>query len=1782
MYFFLTYLIGCGGEPQKTEQEKPKTSEEQYIQKIREGGKLLELKLTEGERLANIYNTAADIRFDDLFLIHSYEGYHLQQLNKNSIKFKKLKKVYPLIGVEEFICHVVDNDDNEVLLYVSKGEFIHSESFKSIQYGTDYGKDDNHKSWVGTRNERDQIIFFEGQFDYGPKVRRIKTVYSTPDKKTVEYRIEKQKYGVGKEIYSSQPSWLQLDEKWLFTAKKNKEVVVVINYVQKGAYKTIGTISSFGEGKRIVFKAEKLKDDYVVSISGVSSDEEFIEQGPFNNVSLYRGKIPIHDYSKAPQFIAKENEEVDGKKFSFERIFYVSTNHKWEVSSKYASIKMERDLLLDRPLARAQTDEGLIMLRGIIPGPVVQSISSLQTCFKQQKIMYTGTFDKEKQSVVINEEKGKSFTSIRSLSTTNESDTPFYIGKTQQLVEEKKVSFESVVLNTDESPPVQSVVRILERKDDIIWLSKVSEQNAVGINLSLGEKFDSINKIQLSKADVLWYQAINNEMQHMVIETNSSRPYKKLSRPKFTSLSYGILYSGRVVKEPTTDDGIPTFTDFVVRNNEDVSSFKHTPKEDSVAKKLRSNEKLPEIFTVRDSDYFYYLAKQNSDSFIGWNNEKWGGFDAITGIKVLPDVSGLAYIATKNKKQAVHVNGERHKEYDSVQSLRFTLDNLYVRYKAKLDKKIYEIVNKQEYLAVKDEKLNRNGDIFVYQGQTNAGWSQMLNYDPSETFSSLSRAMFTPDGYGVEVSAKKEKKEHFLHKFHGESFVKEKGFVKVSASRRYYLPYKQANVLFKGEEKGVYHIGFYDEQGEKTYLDVPKITEDVFLSLGRNVNRVFEAWIIEKTDGNKIYLKNGPSKKVVEKLNSSYRKSFDILPLKAPYTYSASKSKTRGVVFEENFYKSIDNEIFTNNRKLVLRTKEDGGMRVVFEGNRTGTFGAISKDYYFHPGENSEDLFAFKAYSSSKIYSSKSQLVITNNQAKIESFGYHSNVSFVQWTPLSKLNEHTIVWSGPGFVSVGMNHYDKVRKIGISPNLGHLNYVATKGGFEFVYHKTIEGDKYKSIHDYTLQGENDDATFVGEHLLSREDQIQRVDVLSQNRSIYHIVQGEKKTDWYESILYFMASDNFEAASFLAKRQGAWQIYKGKESTSPKFHDIKWFYRDSESKNHFLGRDREGWHEYHAGIKKRTVSSLLSLPDYEAPKTWVRTDDSFALMNQKGEYIYAAEKDGDEVLYHADEALQSVYDIQKFWVFEYEQADTSQERLVSLHQKKDKTQYLVVGKSKSELFDLLIQEPQILSSTGDIYTVIDKSSISKKKWKDLFEADEKISEFAKSASDKELILYLKEKKLSYPYSKVLLKNVESSIVADSISVISLKESGPICSVQDSEGKYIYHSGKVGPRYDELNRTIWGESLESSRYVYSITEEGVRSEYLGSVQKLLGPFDNATLSKRMHNDKPVFLLTGKNNHLETLYVNEKEVSIASRIDGVLNYSSVLVVQQKNLNTKLISFKDQPLESFSQLVSSNIDVDGKSYSLALRKEQDIFALQFEDKISEETDMMWDIRVRTDKENIIWTWLAGTIDYSEAVVNVFEKSLSIPKDSDAVLIKKLDEYVETAEIELPDELLQDIEKQAPVEEITGTIVPSIRENNISSINTPIQSKDTIEESTNSGSFGKKRKRGSSVRIGGNPTILGGLDKSLIDAVLKRNMSQIRYCYQRQLDKKPSLNGKIKVKFVIARDGSVSKASIASSTMGAAGKPIQSCIVGRLKKFKFPKPNGGLVIVKYPFIVGG
>ena len=114
-------------------------------------------------------------------------------------------------------------------------------------------------------------------------------------------------------------------------------------------------------------------------------------------------------------------------------------------------------------------------------------------------------------------------------------------------------------------------------------------------------------------------------------------------------------------------------------------------------------------------------------------------------------------------------------------------------------------------------------------------------------------------------------------------------------------------------------------------------------------------------------------------------------------------------------------------------------------------------------------------------------------------------------------------------------------------------------------------------------------------------------------------------------------------------------------------------------------------------------------------------------------------------------------------------------------------------------------------------------------------------------------------------------------------------------------------------------------------------------------------------------------------------------------------------------------------------------------------------------------------------------------------------------------------------------------------------------------------------GYYGKKG--GGAPGVGtGDPIILGALDKSIIDRIVKKHLPQIRYCYQKELNKNPKLFGKMVVKFVIAKDGSVSSSSTKSSTLKSP--IVENCIHSRFMRMRFPQPKGGgIVIVSYPFV---
>jgi hypothetical protein len=94
---------------------------------------------------------------------------------------------------------------------------------------------------------------------------------------------------------------------------------------------------------------------------------------------------------------------------------------------------------------------------------------------------------------------------------------------------------------------------------------------------------------------------------------------------------------------------------------------------------------------------------------------------------------------------------------------------------------------------------------------------------------------------------------------------------------------------------------------------------------------------------------------------------------------------------------------------------------------------------------------------------------------------------------------------------------------------------------------------------------------------------------------------------------------------------------------------------------------------------------------------------------------------------------------------------------------------------------------------------------------------------------------------------------------------------------------------------------------------------------------------------------------------------------------------------------------------------------------------------------------------------------------------------------------------------------------------------------------------------------------------VRGALDKDIIRRIVRRHINEVRYCYEQELVKRPALAGRLSVGFTIAGSGQVIASVMQSSTLAAPG--AESCIVNAVKRWEFPRPEGGgIVIVSYPF----
>jgi len=92
------------------------------------------------------------------------------------------------------------------------------------------------------------------------------------------------------------------------------------------------------------------------------------------------------------------------------------------------------------------------------------------------------------------------------------------------------------------------------------------------------------------------------------------------------------------------------------------------------------------------------------------------------------------------------------------------------------------------------------------------------------------------------------------------------------------------------------------------------------------------------------------------------------------------------------------------------------------------------------------------------------------------------------------------------------------------------------------------------------------------------------------------------------------------------------------------------------------------------------------------------------------------------------------------------------------------------------------------------------------------------------------------------------------------------------------------------------------------------------------------------------------------------------------------------------------------------------------------------------------------------------------------------------------------------------------------------------------------------------------------------GLSRDEVGKVIHAKISEIRYCYESSMLRKPELEGKLVIDFVIGNAGRVRTANVKETSV--EDERLNECILKRLARWEFPKPKSGVeVAVSYPFI---
>ena len=328
---------------------------------------------------------------------------------------------------------------------------------------------------------------------------------------------------------------------------------------------------------------------------------------------------------------------------------------------------------------------------------------------------------------------------------------------------------------------------------------------------------------------------------------------------------------------------------------------------------------------------------------------------------------------------------------------------------------------------------------------------------------------------------------------------------------------------------------------------------------------------------------------------------------------------------------------------------------------------------------------------------------------------------------------------------------------------------------------------------------------------------------------------------------------------------------------------------------------------------------------------------------------------------------------------------------------------MVNGQATETFNELVQEPRYNQENQSVYTLAVKSDAYIEKMAELAIENETFASLLEQKDTAAINAYLVKNSIEVPYPMLLLKNTEVVLQANAIEMFEMKKTGPICLVTDTKGKYVHHSGVNGPMIDVFHKAEWGETLATSRYVYESVAPESKGFYLASTSQLLGPFDGGTLRQKIVQDKESFLFVGRYNHEDRLFLDEKQILSASTFLEMKEYNSTLYYSVNDYNHGIEKLNGTDYDSINPWGSSNVMTEKGELQLLLRRDNEKLGFQFASQEAENSDLLWALYSEVGEENVLWSWLSGDIDYSNATLEISEKSLTVNKSTEPVVFKSI-----------------------------------------------------------------------------------------------------------------------------------------------------------------------------------